>query len=143
MTSKALALRRFSRSPRGLISRPRRLFVSVSSFFPRLRVGVDRRTTFSILEQHRVLSRYENGGKRRVVFCETFFRFVVKSRMCCLSFITSRSIYYARSLSLSLLLVVIIAQRRLTRFFSLSLSFKVLFLFRFSFVYRYKNERLF
>ena len=44
------------------------------------------------------------GGERSVVFCETFFRFVVKSRMCCLSFITSRSIYYARSLSLSLTL---------------------------------------
>lgn len=103
MTSKALALRRFSRSPRGLISRPRRLFVSVSSFFPRLRVGVDRRTTFSILEQHRVLIRYENGGGKEVWFSvKRFFVLWVKSRMCCLSFITSRSIYYARSLSLSL-----------------------------------------
>ena len=54
--------------------------------------------------------------------------------MLSLFYYVSEYILRAFSLSLSLLLVVIIAQRRLTRFFSLSLSFKVLFLFRFSFV---------
>jgi hypothetical protein len=84
------------------------------------------------------------GGKRSVVFCETFFRFVGKiTHVLSLFYYVSEYILRAFSLSLSLSLVVIIAQRRHTRFFSLSLSFKVLFLFRFSFVYRYKNERLF
>ena len=81
------------------------------------------------------------GGKRSVVFCETFFRFVVKSRMCCLSYYVYSQIILCLSHSLS-------SRSRssadtnaedakthnLTRFFSLSLSFKVLFLFRFSFV---------